>query len=321
MKKILVTDKLIVDLSSELEGFKVDIWDKNKSGNLTSQKLSNIIGQYDGIISMLSDDLSKEVLLKATKLKIIAQYAVGYNNIDTNYCKENKIQVTNTPDVLSHATAELAFALLISLARNIKESSENARVGNWKGWEPCGFLGTSLKSLHTGVIGAGRIATEFSHICHSGFGHKISYFSRSKNTEFEEKFKASKMDLCQMLKEVDILSIHCPLNKKTKDLLNYENLLLMKENAIIINTARGEIFNQEDLIKVAKKRTNMKFGLDVTSPEPLDKDNELFSLDNILITPHIGSATYKARQNMGKIVCQSIKDYFLDKELKYSISY
>ena len=321
MKKILLTKEIINDVLKELGDYEVDIWDESKDGYLTKDKLKSIIAPYSGIISMLSNPLNEEVLKEAKNLEIIAQYAVGYNNIDVNYCKQNNITITNTPDVLSHATAELAFALLLNIARNISTSAQETKEGAWKGWEPKGYLGTSLKNLKLGVIGPGRIGTEFTKMCQGAFNHEVFYYSRSIKEDFEQCFQAKRLELNELMKSCDIISLHCPLTNETKNLLNKDNLHLLKKNAILINTARGEVIDQDDLVDILCRRNDLKVGLDVTTPEPLDTDHELFKLKNVIITPHIGSATTTARTEMGNIVCKSVKDHFLGRTPKFKISH
>ena len=320
-KKILLTKKLILDIKEELCDFEVTIWNEEQDGKLTSEKLKEVLPSYHGIISMLSDPLNQETLKNAKNLKIISQYAVGYNNIDVDYCKKHNIVVTHTPDVLSHATAELGFALLLSLARRIKTSSDSAKAGKWKAWEPCGHIGRSLKNLKLGIIGPGRIGREFTKLCKGAFHHKVYYHSRTSNKEFEHDFESQYLSLSELMTECDVISIHCPLTKETKNLLNRNNLGSMKKDALLINTARGEVINQADLIEIASKRKDLCFGLDVTDPEPLDRENPLYSLPNVLITPHIGSATSETRREMGNIVCKSIKSCFSGEEINNMISY
>ncbi len=320
-KKILLTKQIILNMTKELSDFELTIWDEEQDGKLTNDKLKEILPSYDGIISMLSDRLDQETLKDARELKIISQYAVGFNNIDIDYCQRNNIAVTNTPDVLSHATAELGFALLLNLARKVSTSSESAKKGHWKGWEPCGHIGRSLRNLKLGIIGPGRIGREFTHLCKNAFNHEVFYYSRKRKEDFEEEFSAKFLSLNEMIEECDVISIHCPLTQETKHLLNKSNLSLMKNDAILINTARGEIINQADLIEITKMRKDLSFGLDVTDPEPLKAESPLYSSPNVLITPHIGSATREARREMGKIVCKSIKSCFSGDEINNMISY
>jgi glyoxylate reductase len=309
MARIYSTKMITKSYLDELEalGHQVDIWNDLENGPLPYDKLLEVIPEYDALISMLSDRIDKTIIDAATKLKVISQYAVGYNNIDTKAASEKNIVVTNTPDVLTHATAELAFALLLSCARKIIPAAKNVEEDKWRGWEPQGFLGKSLKKTKVGIIGPGRIGAEFAKMCHGAFDSEILYHSRSSKPELEEKFSAKKLELDELLKQSDIISLHCPLTDETRDLLNERTLELCKDDAIIINTARGEVIDQDALIKFLKKGKFHSIGLDVTTPEPLPHNNQLKGFERVLIIPHIGSATTHARAQMSQLVCKNIE--------------
>ncbi len=317
MKKILITKPILSDYKSLLNCFNVKIWDEDSDGILDYQRLKEIIPEYDGIISMLSNKLDRELLSQAKNLKIIAQYAVGVNNIDLEYCRDNNITICHTPDVLTKATAETAFCLLTNIARNIQPAAANARSGQWKDWEPLGFLGKSMFELKLGIIGAGRIGQEFATLCKNAFNMEIFYYSRTDKVQFEYQVGAKKLSLDELLKTVDVVSLHCPLTDETKNLLNDRTFSLLRDDVMIINTARGEVIDQKALLKFLKNNSRAKAGLDVTTPEPLSPQHELFNVKNCLILPHIGSATYEARSEMSQIVCNSLLKFFNNEELKY----
>lgn len=288
--------------------FELEMWPDQEKGPIDRQSLLSKCKEVDAVITMLSDKIDKEFFDNCKNIKVIAQYAVGYNNIDTSEAKKRNIVVTNTPDVLTDATAELALSLLLSCARKINQASDNVKQNQWKDWEPMGFLGKSLKNTTVAIIGAGRIGQEFARKCHGAFNSDIIYYSRSKKENFEKELNAKKMELNDLLKHADIISLHCPLNDETKELLNYERLLQCKKDAILINTARGEVINQQDLIKVIKMGHFHSVGLDVTTPEPLEGQNPLKSFDNVLICPHIGSATVNTRTEMGTLCARNVKN-------------
>lgn len=310
MASILCTKKITQSSLDKLisSGHQVDIWDDENNGAMTYEILSQKIGDYDALISMLSDKIDEQLISKASKLKVIAQYAVGYNNIDISAASDKGIIVTNTPEVLTHATAELAFALLTSCARKIIPAAKNVENNQWMGWEPLGFLGKSLKNTTVGIIGAGRIGAEFAKMCHGAFDSKIVYTSRTSKPSLENELGAQKLELKKLLETADIISLHCPLTDDTRNLLNEETLSYCKDDSIIINTARGEVINQNDLIKLLKDGKFHSIGLDVTTPEPLPENSELKDFDRVLIIPHIGSATTHARKEMSELVCKNIEN-------------
>jgi glyoxylate reductase len=275
----------------------------------------SLLKSFDGCISMLSDPLDETSLSHLKDLKIISQFAVGYNNIDVAYCASHNIKVTNTPDVLTYATAELAMALTLSVSRKITPAIKNASQGAWKGWEPKGFLGKSLESCTVGIIGAGRIGQRYAKMCQGAFGAKIMYLSRTVKEEFEKQTGAIWSSLSEIMSEADVISLHCPLTEETKELINRDALTKAQRIPIIINTARGEIINQDDLIWALDENLIYGAGLDVTTPEPLGINHELFKRDNVVITPHIGSATQSAREDMARLCATNIINYFSNKAL------
>lgn len=257
---------------------------------------------HQALICMLSDTIDESFLNSNSHLKAIANYAVGYNNIDLEHCKKLKIPVSNTPDVLTNATAELAFSLLLACSRHLKAALHNAELGQWKAWEPLGFLGRELQGQTLGVIGFGRIGQAFAKLCHQAFNMKVLYTAKSeKEITWAQWVKHS-----ELLQNSDIISLHCPLNQDTHKLLNKESFQMMQKQPILINTARGEVIDQEALVEALQKNQIYAAGLDVTTPEPLPPNHALYQAPNVLITPHIGSATEAARSAMAEICAQNI---------------
>ncbi len=278
----------------------------NKVSDLSKQQLIKEAKNCQALLTMLTDDVDADFLEQCNHLKIISQFAVGYNNIDIAHAKAHGITVTNTPDVLTEATAELAFSLLLCVARKVIPAHKNANIGKWTGWEPLGFLGKSLHNSTVGIIGAGRIGCEFARMCRGAFKSDILYYSRSRKPAFEQRYDATQSQLQELVSQSDVISIHCPLNSATAKLFNESLFSHVKEGAIIINTARGEIVDQEALINAIKSQKLFGAGLDVTSPEPLPSTHELYNFENVVITPHIGSATLKAREEMSLLACTNI---------------
>ncbi|MDT3696181.1 MAG: D-glycerate dehydrogenase [Ignavibacterium sp.] len=291
------------------KGFEVFVYKKDEP--ITYKQLLNSVNDCDGIISLLTDKIDKGIIDSMKKCKVIANYAVGFNNIDVDYAKSKGIIVTNTPDVLTDSTADLAITLVLTCARRILESEKFVREKKFTGWKPKLLLGVELRNKYFGILGAGRIGTETAKRAYS-FGCKILYYSNSKNEYLEKQLSAKKLSLRQILLKSDIISLHLPLNAKTKNLLNQKMLNLLKPDAILVNTARGEIMDEEYLIKMLKQKSILAAGFDVYQNEP-KLNKELFNLKNVVLLPHIGSATNEARDQMSLLAAKNIAAVLLGK--------
>jgi glyoxylate reductase len=257
-----------------------------------------------GIISLLTEKFDSSLIDELGKCKVIANYAVGFNNIDIEYAAKNGITVTNTPDVLTDATAEIASALIISCARLIPQASDFMKSKKFSGWEPGLFKGIQLSGKVLGIVGAGRIGRATAQRMR-GFGCKIIYFSRSRKEEFEKRLGAKKVSLNKLMKEADFISIHVPLNKSTNRMLDSSKLDLMKSTAILVNTARGEIIDEKHLIRLLKEKKIFSAGFDVYENEP-KVNPDLLKLKNVVLLPHIGSATFETRDQMALLAAENI---------------
>lgn len=262
------------------------------------------IKNCDALISLLTEKIDSEVIDRMPNCKIIANYAVGYNNIDIEYAKKKKIIVTNTPDVLTESTADLTIALVLSCARRLSEGEKLIRSGKFKGWKPKLLLGMELKNKTFGILGAGRIGTAVAKRAKS-FGTNIIYVDSRKNKILEKEAGAKKVSLNYLLKNSDILSIHLPLNSTTYHFLNKKRLEQLKRNSILINTTRGEIIDEKALIRLLKSKRIMAVGLDVFENEPYINP-ELLKFPNVLIIPHLGSATKEARDGMAELAVKNV---------------
>jgi len=291
------------------KGFDVSVYKKDEP--IKRNQLLRSVRNCDGIISLLTDKIDKEVIDSMKRCKVIANYAVGFNNIDVDYAKSKGIIVTNTPDVLTDSTADLAIALVLTCARRILESEKFVREKKFVGWKPKLLLGVELRNKYFGILGAGRIGTETAKRAHS-FGCNILYYSNSKNEYLEKQLCARKLSLRQILLKSDIISLHLPLNAKTKNLLNQKMLNLLKPEAILVNTARGEVLDEEYLIKMLKRKAIFAAGFDVYQNEP-KLNKELFNLKNVVLLPHIGSATNEARNQMSLLAAKNIAAVLLGK--------
>ena len=284
------------------KGFEVSVYKKDNP--IPRKELIKHIKDCNALISLLSDKIDKEVIDSTQRCRIIANYAVGFNNIDVAYAKSKGIIVTNTPDVLTDSTADLTMALVLACARRIPEAEKFVHDKKFVGWKPKLFLGVELRDKYFGILGAGRIGSAVAERAYS-FGCKIIYYSNSNNKYLDDKFNARKLSLNSVLKKSDILSIHLPLNSKTNNLLNEFNLHLLKKSAIFINTARGEIVDENILIKMLKENKLFAAGFDVYDNEPNLK-KEFFNLKNVILLPHIGSGTIEARNKMSLLVAKNV---------------
>jgi glyoxylate reductase len=267
---------------------------------LLLQKVKNC----DALISLLTDCIDEKIIGQMTKCRIIANYAVGYDNIDIDYAKKKKIIVTNTPDVLTESTADLTFALILACARRIFEGVSFLRNGLYKGWEPKLLLGMELKDKTLGILGAGRIGTAVAKRAKS-FGMNVLYSDYKSNPTIEKKFNGAKVTLNNLLNNSDILSIHLPLNKKTFHFLDKGKMKKMMQNSILINTSRGEIIDERALINLLRRNKFIAVGLDVFENEP-KVNPALLKYINVIVLPHLGSATNDARNSMAELAAQNV---------------
>jgi lactate dehydrogenase-like 2-hydroxyacid dehydrogenase len=271
---------------------------------LTKEEIIKNIKGCDGLLCLLTDPIDREVIYAEPKLKMIASYAVGYDNIDISAATERKIPVSNTPGVLTETTAELAWALLFSVARRIVEGDTFTRTGKFKGWGPLLMLGQDVTNKTLGIIGAGRIGTAFA-LKSKGFDMKVIYTDEQRNEQLERKLGAKKVPLSELLNESDIVSIHVPLMKTTYHLIGEKELKMMKKNAVLLNTARGPIIDETALIKALKEHWIFGAGLDVYEHEP-NLPEELKKLDNVTLQPHTGSGTIETRTKMALIAVDNL---------------
>ncbi|MDH7506715.1 MAG: D-glycerate dehydrogenase [Candidatus Thermoplasmatota archaeon] len=270
----------------------------------TKQEIIDGVKGKDGLLCLLSDKIDADVINAEPNLKMIANYAVGYDNIDIATATKKKIPVSNTPGVLTDATAEMTWALIFSVARRIVEADKFTRSGRFKGWAPMLMLGQSISNKTLGIIGAGRIG-EAVALKSEGFKMNILYFDSGINIVLEKKLKARKVDLVKLLKESDFVSLHVPLTKETYNLIGEKELKMMKKNAILINTSRGPVVDEKALVKALKEKWIFGAGLDVYEHEP-DISEDLKKLDNIVLQPHSASATFESRTNMAILAAKNM---------------
>lgn len=262
------------------------------------------VEDVDGLVSLLTDKIDAELFDRAKKLKIVSNYAVGFDNIDLDEATKRGIMATNTPGVLTETTADLAFALLMATARRIVEADKFARAGRWKTWGPMLMLGQDVYGAKLGLIGLGRIGYAVAKRA-KGFDMDVMYYDMFRNEKAEQELGLKFVELEQLLKESDFVSIHVPLTPETKHLINEKTLGLMKKTAILVNTARGPVVDEKALYEALVSNKIAGAGLDVMDPEPPSMDNPLLKLDNVIILPHIASASVATRTKMAVMAAEN----------------
>ena len=283
---------------------------------LSEAELVEAMKSYDALLPTVTDPITDKIISTSNKkVKIIGNFGVGFNNIDIDSAKRNSIIVTNTPEVLTDCTADIAMLLMLGVARRGSEGEFHVRKKEWTGWRPTHMMGTKVTGKTLGLIGMGRIAQAMAHKSHFGFNMKIIFFDPYfDNEEVMKKFEATKLNsIDEVLSEADFVSLHCPSTKETKGLMNKEPISKMKKSAYLINTARGDIVNENDLVEALKEEMIMGAGLDVYEKEPSVHKN-LVQLKNVFLLPHLGSATTETREAMGMRVFENIQAFFNNKE-------
>src|SRR3989344_222763 len=260
----------------------------------------------DALLSLLTDKIDAEVMDAAGKqLKIIANYAVGFDNIDVVAAQERGIVITKTPDVLSETVAEHTFALMLAIAHRIPEADRFTRAGKYRGWEPMLLLGRDLSHKILGIVGLGRIGSVVAKHAVKGFDMRAQYYDVKPNSDFEKEYGATYMQLEDLLREADFVSIHVPLVPATRHLINAERLKIMKSSAYLINTSRGPVIEEMVLVEALRKGTIAGAALDVFENEP-SLTSGLANLENVILTPHTASATIETRGRMAELAAQNI---------------
>jgi lactate dehydrogenase-like 2-hydroxyacid dehydrogenase len=285
--------------------FQVEVWPRDMPPSV--DELRELVQEADGLACLLSDKVDDSILdVAGPRLKAIANFAVGYNNIDVAAAVRRGIQVGNTPDVLTDATADVAVGLIIGCARRFQESIDQVRRLEWKTWEPLGLIGKDLKDATLGIVGMGRIGLAVAQRLRRGWNMRVLYTARSPKLEIDSELQAERVEIDRLLAESDFVSLHTDLNPSTKHLINASRLRTMKPTAVLVNTARGGLIDQSALFEALKNRVIFAAGLDVTDPEPLPIDSPLRTLASCTILPHVGSATQIARDRMSMMVAENL---------------
>lgn len=297
---IFITRKMPEKFVEQLQRYyDVTMWE-SESEAVPREVLLEKVKKADALWTVISDSIDREVLTAAPKLKIIANMAVGYNNIDIEAAKQFGVLVTNTPDVLTNTTADLAFALLLSTARNLSQAERQLRDGKWTSWEPLGFTGVDVHQATLGIIGMGRIGEAVARRA-KGFDMKVLYYNRNRKLEAERSFGFEYAAFDNLLANSDFIVLLVPYTSETAGLIGKEELAKMKKTATLINVARGGVVDEQALYDALKSGSIRAAGLDVFEKEPVPLDHPLLTLSNVTVLPHIGSASIATREAMMRL--------------------
>ncbi len=308
IQKVFVTRKIPQEGLEMVTGrFEVTVWPSEHPPS--REEIIEKAADCQGLITLLSDPIDADLMSQLPSLKVIAQYAVGYDNIDVEEATRRRILVTNTPGVLTETTADLTWSLIMATTRRIVEADRYIRSGKWNvAWGPELLLGADIHGATLGIIGMGRIGQAVTKRA-QGFSMKVLYNSHSQNEEtaaLEALVGAQSTNLDTLLRESDIVSIHVPLNSETHHLIGEKELGIMKKGSILVNTSRGPVVDQEALYRALSSGHLRGAGLDVFEEEPISKESPLLGLSNVILVPHIGSASMKTRATMATMCAENI---------------
>ena len=285
------------------ESCDVEIWDSDDV--VPRDVFLKAISDKDAVLCLLTDKVDAETMDVAKSVKIFANMAVGFDNIDVDECTKRGVMASNTPGVLTDTTADFAFTLLMAAARRIREGHEFVQAGKWETWGPLLLMGQDIHHATLGLIGLGRIGTEMARRG-QGFSMRVIYNDVVRREDLEQELGLEYADFDTVLRESDFVSMHVPYMPATHHLISTEQLAMMKQSAVLINTARGPIVDPQALYTALKSGEIWAAGLDVTDPEPIPMDDPLLTLDNCLIAPHIASASFNTRSDMSELAANNI---------------
>jgi lactate dehydrogenase-like 2-hydroxyacid dehydrogenase len=309
--KVIITRKIPAACETEAQA-RFDVITNRDDVPLTPDQLKEALKSADGLLPTVTDKVNADVLSAAPRrAKIIANFGVGFNNIDIEAAKSQGLTVTNTPDVLTDDTADIAVTLLLNVARRIGEGERHVRGRQWTGWRPTHMLGTKVNGKTLGLIGFGRIAKAVARRAHHGFGMKIIYTDPFPPKPEEAKALGAepRATVEDVLREADFVSLHCPATPETRHLINAERLKVMRPEAFLINTARGDVVDEAALVAALQAKRIAGAGLDVFEKEP-QVSSELLGMENVVLLPHLGSATVETRVAMGLRAIENLTLFF-----------
>ncbi len=307
-----MTDKPTVYVTRELPGDAVDRLRRAASVRVWPEELPpprdvllREAAAADGLIALLTDRIDADLLDAAPRLRVVSNVAVGYDNIDVAEATRRAVLVTNTPGILTETTADFAFALLMAAARRVVEADRYTRQGRWKTWGPQVLLGQDVHGACLGIVGLGAIGLEVAKRAR-GFGMRILYQDHRRRPREERRYGLVHTELDQLLREADFVSLHVPLTNDTRHLIGERELSLMKPTAVLVNTARGPVVDQQALYRFLKEGRIAAAALDVTEVEPIPMNEPLLTLDNVIIAPHIASASVATRTRMASVAADNL---------------
>jgi glyoxylate reductase len=320
MKKILITRDLpqVARKWLEEEGFIVSAWIHERPMN--PDELISAARTSDAMISLITDRIDDSFLQECLHLDIISQCGAGYDNIDLAAATRVGIPIANTPDAMSEATADIAFGLMIAVSRKMFYLHKSIEKGEWGYFKPKAHLGIELRNKTLGVFGMGRIGMAMARRCQGAFGMEIIYCNRHPNQRAEAELKARFVGFEELLKLSDVLSVHCVLSDETRGIFNRSAFEKMQPSSIFINTSRGLVHQEEDLIEAIKKGQIWGAGLDVTNPEPMRPTNPLLAMETVAVLPHVGSGTMEARTEMARSAAENIIEFYKGKPLAHLLN-
>lgn len=305
-KRVFVTREIpAAGLDRVRSECQADVWTQPLPPS--REELLRRVAGCHGLLTLLTEQVDGELMDAAgSNLQVISNFAVGYNNIDVAEAQRRGIVVGNTPGVLTEATADIAFALMIAAARCLHDARSFIERGDWQTFDPLGHIGMDLVGKTIGIVGMGRIGEALARRCHGGWNMRVLYHSRSPKPQAEQTLGAEQVPFEQLLRESDFVSVHTSLTDDTRHLFNAAAFAAMKPTAVFVNTARGPVHDQRALCDALESGQIFAAGLDVTDPEPIEADDPLLRLPNCVIAPHIGSATVQSRNGMAEIAADNL---------------
>lgn len=307
MSEIFITRRIFPEAKEKLEGAGIE-YEINDTGKILEKgELIEKTKGKNGLICLLNDEIDPEVLDSCPDLEIVANLGVGYDNIDVEAATERGVMVTNTPGVLTETTADLSFGLLLAAARRVPEADSFVREGNWDGWELIQpQQGVDVHGKTLGIIGMGRIGTAVARRGHFGFDMDVIYYSRTRKEHLEEELEARYVELDGLLEESDFVSIHTPLTPETEGMIGEREFKLMKEDAVLVNVARGPVVDEEALVEALRSGEIRGAGLDVFEEEPKVHPGLKELTESVVLAPHIGSASRETRMKIAEIGVKNV---------------
>ncbi len=304
--KVFITREILDAGRQVLQAASINYTEFTEKRALPADELIAICKDYDALLNASGNKLDAHFLQSCKHLKVIALHSVGYDNVDIAAATKLRIPIGNTPGVLSNATADTAFLLMLAVSRKAFYMHSTIEKGAWQFFEPAANLGVELYGKTLGIFGLGSIGYEMAKRCRYAYGMKIIYHNRGNNPAAEKELGAIKVSFDELLQQSDVLSVHAALTPETKDIFNKTVFAKMKPSAIFINTSRGGVHNEHDLLNALQQKIIWGAGLDVTNPEPMLPGNPLLHMPNVCVLPHIGSATFEARSAMSRLAAENI---------------